>query len=153
MVGVPERVIRGGFRIEDRPFRGATSRGESDQPHAVGDGGVEIVKRGDAVDDVPRVVRDAFEANGVVLARAHESKLRDPHVLHRANGAGDVHRVLRLVQDHRNSVETRFWHAGKVETRYFARTVNDRRRSRSWRSARRYTNSPEAPDITSWPRR
>ena len=111
VLDVLERVVRRGARVEDLPFRGTPARGEAEQAHAVGDGGVEVVVVGDAVDHVPRVVRDPLETHGIVLARPDESQGRHAHVLHRAHRGGDVHRILGLVEHHGDAGEARLVHA------------------------------------------
>ena len=61
----------------------------------------------DALDDVAGVVRDSLEAPGIVFHRADEVQVAAPHVLHRANGRGDVDGVLRLVEDDSNRGKNR----------------------------------------------
>ena len=107
---VAEGVLGRRARVEDLPLGRATPCGEADEPHAVRDRGVEVVKMLDLIDHVPGVVRDAFEADGVVGAGPHQPQARHSHVLHRPHGAGDVHRVLRLVQHDGDLGQSRLAH-------------------------------------------
>ena len=93
---------RGLFRIDEAQLRRATARREADDADAVGDRGVERVEVLDALDEVHRSVGDSLEAHRRRTRRGESSRMRaDAHVLHRADGRGDVDRVLRLVEhDH-----------------------------------------------------
>src|SRR5439155_20204494 len=48
--------------------------------------------------DVVRLVCDAGDAMGVVLARGHQTQVAEPEVLHAPHDVSDVDEVLRLVE-------------------------------------------------------
>src|SRR3954467_6151846 len=106
-----EQLSAGLSRCRDISLRGATTCGEAGSSHYSLEGFVDRVTVFYAIDDVVGAVRNPRKSPWIVLDRSHEVEIRKPHVLHGADRSRDVHRVLRLVQDHTYAREdrTRSW--------------------------------------------
>ena len=80
-------------------LRRAASGREAHDVHTVEQRVFQAIEPGHARQHVLRLVRDALDAIGIVLARAHEAQVAKAEILERAHHVRDVDEVLGLVQN------------------------------------------------------